>query len=177
MTQAMQMAATAATPSAKVAGSETNEFLIITLGKEEYGIGIDKVQEVRSYGAVTEIANTSEFLKGVINLRGTIVPVVDMRIKFSLGKVEYNQFTVMIILKLTEQVAAIVVDKVSDVITLTPEQIRPTPDFSSSFNAKYILGLGTQDERMLILMDIEQLLTGHDMALVNSASVAELELS
>ena len=172
MTQATQTA-TAAVPPAGMANGEANEFLTFTLGKEEYGIGIDRVLEIRSYEAVTKIANASEFLRGVINLRGMIVPVVDMRIKFNLGKVEYNHSTVMIILKLTEQVVAIVVDKVSDVITLTPEQMRLPSNFSSSFIAKYILGLGTVGQRTLILMDIEQLMPGNDKVLVSSANVVE----
>ena len=159
------MAVAAATLPAGVTGSEANEFLTFTLGKEEYGVEILKVLEIRSYDAVTKIANATGFLKGVINLRGTVVPMVDMRIKFNLGKVEYNQFTIMIILYLVGRVVAIVVDKVSAVITLTPEQVRLTPDFASGFIAQYILGLGTVDQRMLILMDIEQLMPGNDMVL------------
>ncbi|MEK7843694.1 MAG: chemotaxis protein CheW [Pseudomonadota bacterium] len=160
------VAATA--PPAGMANGEANEFLTFTLGKEEYGIEILKVQEIRGYDAVTKIANAPEFLKGVVNLRGTIVPVVDMRIKFNLGNVEYNQFTVVIILNLTGRVVGMVVDSVSDVITLAPEQVRPAPDFSTSFDTRYILGLGTVDQRMLILVDIEKLMTSGDMALVDS---------
>jgi len=166
MTQAMQTAAAA--PPAGMASGEANEFLTFTLGKEEYGIEILKVQEIRGYDAVTKIANAPEFLKGVVNLRGTIVPVVDMRIKFNLGNIEYDQFTVVIILNLTGRVVGMVVDSVSDVITLAPEQVKPAPDFSTSFDTKYILGLGTVDQRMLILVDIEKLMTGGDMALVDS---------
>lgn len=176
MTQATQAVAVA-TPPAGVIANEVNGFLIFTLGKEEYGIEILKVQEIRGYEAVTKIANTPEFVKGVINLRGIIVPVVDMRIKFNLSNVEYNQFTVVIILNLTGRVVGMVVDSVSDVITLAPEQVRPAPDFSTSFDTQYILGLGTVDQRMLILVDIEKLMTGNGMALVSSASAAELELS
>jgi len=168
MTQAMQTAAAVATPPTGMAANEANEFLTFTLGKEEYGIEILKVQEIRGYDAVTKIANAPEFIKGVVNLRGTIVPVVDMRIKFNLGNVEYNQFTVVIILSLAGRVVGMVVDSVSDVITLSAEQVKPAPDFSSSFDTKYILGLGTVDERMLILVDIEKLMTGSDMALVDS---------
>ncbi len=167
MTQAMQTVAATA-PPAGMANGEANEFLTFTLGKEEYGIEILKVQEIRGYDAVTKIANAPEFLKGVVNLRGTIVPVVDMRIKFNLGNVEYNQFTVVIILNLTGRVVGMVVDSVSDVITLAPEQVRPAPDFSTSFDTRYILGLGTVDQRMLILVDIEKLMTSGDMALVDS---------
>ena len=143
-----------------------NEFLTFTLGKEEYGIDILKVQEIRGYDAVTAIANTPEFIKGVINLRGIIVPIVDMRIKFHLGNVEYNQFTVVIILNVGNRVVGMVVDGVSDVITLTPDQIKASPEFGSTIDTQYVMGLGTVDERMLILVDIEKLMTSGDMELV-----------
>src|SRR5512134_3750910 len=103
------------------ADGDSRELLTFTLGSEEYGIDILKVQEIRGYDAVTTIANAPEFIKGVINLRGIIVPIVDMRIKFNLGKVEYNQFTVVIILNIAKRVVGIVVDGVSDVIALTAE--------------------------------------------------------
>jgi purine-binding chemotaxis protein CheW len=149
----------------------TNEYLTFTLGAEEYGVEILKVQEIRGYEAVTKIANAPDFIKGVSNLRGTIVPIVDMRIKFNLGEAEYNQFTVVIILNVAGRIVGMVVDSVSDVIELKPEQIRPAPDFSSSFDTKYITGLGTVDERMLILMDIERLMSASDMALMEQATV------
>ena len=149
--------------------ADREEFLTFTLGKEEYGIEILKVQEIRSYEAVTTIANAPEFIKGVVNLRGTIVPIVDMRIKFNLGEAAYTQFTVVIVLNVAGRVVGMVVDSVSDVISLSAEQIRPTPDFSSSFDIKYITGLGTVDERMLILVDIERLMSASDMALMDAA--------
>lgn len=147
--------------------TERQEFLTFTLGKEEYGIEILKVQEIRSYEVVTTIANAPEFIKGVVNLRGTIVPIVDMRIKFRLGEADYTPFTVVIILNVAGRVVGMVVDSVSDVISLGVDQIRPAPDFSSSFDSKYITGLGTVDSRMLILIDIEKLMTGSDMALMD----------
>jgi purine-binding chemotaxis protein CheW len=147
-----------------------NEFLTFTLGKEEYGIDILKVQEIRGYDAVTAIANTPEFIKGVINLRGIIVPIVDMRIKFNLGKVEYDQFTVVIILNVANRVVGMVVDGVSDVITLTPDQIKAAPEFGSAIDTQYVMGLGTVDERMLILVDIERLMTSSDMELMEKAA-------
>lgn len=148
-----------------------NEFLTFTLGAEEYGIDILKVQEIRSYEAVTHIANTPDFIKGVINLRGVIVPIIDMRIKFGMADVEYNEFTVVIVLNVASRVVGMVVDSVSDVITLSAEQVHPSPDFSSSFDTKYILGLGTVNERMLILVDIEKLISSADMALVEQTAV------
>jgi purine-binding chemotaxis protein CheW len=148
-----------------------NEFLTFTLGKEEYGIDILKVQEIRGYEAVTKIANTPEFIKGVVNLRGTIVPIVDLRIKFNLGSVEYNQFTVVIILNMKGRIVGIVVDSVSDVIALANEQIRAAPEFSGELESDYITGLGTVNDRMLILVDIEKLMTSRDMALVDQQQV------
>jgi purine-binding chemotaxis protein CheW len=150
-----------------LAGQGGNEFLTFTLGSEEYGIDILKVQEIRGYEAVTKIANAPEFIKGVVNLRGTIVPIVDMRIKFNLGSVEYNQFTVVIILNVKGRVVGIVVDSVSDVIALSADQIRAAPEFSGELESDYITGLGTVAERMLILVDIEKLMTSRDMALVD----------
>src|SRR5438105_6918460 len=100
------------------------EFLAFTLGKEEYGIDILKVQELRGYEAVTRIANSPDFIKGVVNLRGIIVPIIDMRIKFNLGEPTYNQFTVVIILNIAGRIVGMVVDSVSDVIALSSEQIK-----------------------------------------------------
>lgn len=150
--------------------SGSRELLTFTLGHEEYGIDILKVQEIRGYDAVTAIANAPEFIKGVINLRGIIVPIVDMRIKFKLGKVDYDQFTVVIILNVANRVVGIVVDGVSDVIALTPDQIKPSPEFSSTLDTQYITGLGTVDDRMIIVVDIEKLLSSRDMELFETAA-------
>ena len=150
-------------------GSAGGEFLTFTLGKEEYGMEILKVQEIRGYDAVTAIANTPAFIKGVVNLRGIIVPIVDLRIKFNLGNIEYNELTVVIILKLNQRIVGVVVDSVSDVLTLTPDQIKAAPTLSTSLDTKYITGLGTIDQRMLILVDIERLMNSRDMELVDEA--------
>ncbi|MCC7549518.1 MAG: chemotaxis protein CheW [Burkholderiales bacterium] len=150
----------------------SGEFLTFTLGDEEYGVEILKVQEIRGYDTVTSIAHAPEFIKGVINLRGLIVPIVDMRIKFSLGNVEYNEFTVVIILNIADRVVGIVVDSVSDVITLDGEQIRPAPQLGAAVDTAYILGLGSLDDRMIILVDIERLMTHPDMALVDQQPLA-----
>lgn len=146
------------------------EFLTFTLGSEEYAIDILKVQEIRGYEPPTLIANAPPFIKGVINLRGIIVPVVDLRIKFRLGKIEYTPFTVVIILNVAGRVIGVVVDSVSDVILLNQSQIRPAPDFSGSFDTKYIQGLATVDSRMMIVTDIERLMTSADMELIDSAT-------
>ena len=164
----------AAKPQAQAARNEDvgSEFLVFTLGDEEYGIDILKVQEIRGYDAdtVTRIANVPSFIKGVTNLRGIIVPIVDLRIKFNLGSVEYNEQTVVIILNLDRRVVGIVVDGVSDVLMLNSGQIRPAPEFGATLSTEYLTGLGTVDERMLILVDIEKMMTSDEMALVEKAA-------
>ncbi|MCG2584787.1 chemotaxis protein CheW [Massilia sp. TS11] len=162
----MQASATAATSAGKdIAG---HEFLAFKLGTEEYGIDILKVQEIRGYETPTRIANAPEYIKGVINLRGIIIPVIDMRIKFNLGSPTYDQFTVVIILNIGGRVIGMVVDSVSDVTTLAPEQVKPAPDMGNSFDARYMIGLGTIEERMLILVDIDKLMSSTEMGLVDS---------
>lgn len=159
-------AASASESSNATPNSSSSEFLTFRLGKEEYGIEILKVQEIRGYDAITRIANAPEFIKGVVNLRGVIVPIVDMRIKFNLGEAHYDQFTVVIILNLSGRVVGIVVDGVSDVINLETEQLRDTPEFGAVIDTEYILGLGTVDNRMLILVDIEKLMSSREMGLL-----------
>ncbi|MBT9568160.1 MAG: chemotaxis protein CheW [Thiobacillus sp.] len=146
--------------------SAGNEFLAFTLGNEEYGLDILRVQEIRGYEPVTRIANAPAFIKGVVNLRGTIIPVVDMRIKFSLGEPTYDQFTVVIILNIAGRIVGMVVDSVSDVTTLSPEQIKPAPEIGTVFDTEYLIGLGTIGERMLILVDIDKLMSSADMGLI-----------
>jgi purine-binding chemotaxis protein CheW len=152
---------------AENAGNAVQEFLAFKLGSEEYGIDILKVQEIRGYEAVTRIANAPEFIKGVINLRGIIIPVVDMRIRFNLGTPTYDQFTVVIILNIGGRIMGMVVDSVSDVTTLTPDQIKPAPEMGTAFNSDYLMGLGTVDERMLILIDIDRLMSSSEMGLID----------
>ena len=149
--------------------THAQEYLTFTLGQEEYGVNILKVQEIRGYEKPTAIANAPAYIKGVVNLRGTIVPILDMRIKFNLADPGYDQFTVVIILNVSSGVIGIVVDGVSDVIELAAEQVRPAPEFSSTFDTQYIIGLGTIDERMLILVDMEKLMSSGDMGLMEHA--------
>ncbi len=142
------------------------EFLAFTLGQEEYGIDIQKVQELRGYDAVTQIANAPAYLKGVVNLRGIIVPIIDMRIKFDLGEPIYDQFTVVIILNIGGRVVGMVVDSVSDVITLEPGDIKPAPQMGAIVATDYLLGLGAINERMLILIDIDKLMSSSEIGLI-----------
>jgi purine-binding chemotaxis protein CheW len=143
-----------------------SEFLTFVLGSESYGIDILKVQEIRGYDAVTPIANTPAFIKGVINLRGKIVPIVDLRVKFNM----YNEFTVVIILNLGGRVVGIVVDGVSDVMRLDAGQIRAVPDIVASIDTRYITGLATVAEKMFILIDIERLMNSQEMELMDSVA-------
>lgn len=147
------------------------EYLVFTLATQEYGIDILKVQEIRGYDAqsVTRIANVPSFIKGITNLRGVIVPIVDMRIKFNLDSVEYNHETVVVILNLESRVVGVVVDGVSDVLILQASQISAAPNFGTAFSTEYLTGIGTIDERMLILVDIEKLMTSEEMQLVEQA--------
>lgn len=144
------------------------EYLVFTLGTEEYGIDILKVQEIRSYETVTRIANAPGFIKGVTNLRGVIVPIVDLRLKFDLGNVRYDHQTVVIILNVAGRVVGIVVDGVSDVLTLTGGDIKPAPEFGVSVSNEHLTGLGSVEGRMLILIDIERMMTSSEMELVEA---------
>lgn len=145
------------------------EYLTFRLDEEEYGIDILKVQEIRGYEAPTRIANAPNFIKGVVNLRGTIVPIVDMRLKFGCAKAEYNSFTVVIILNLRARIVGIVVDSVSDVMELPAENVKAAPEIESVIDSSAVVGLGSLGERMLILLDIEKLMSGEDMCLSGDA--------
>lgn len=136
----------------------SGEFLTFTLGGEDYGVDILKVQEIRGYENVTKIANAPEYVKGMINLRGLIVPIFDLRIKFNLGNARYDQFTVVIILNIGARVVGIVVDGVTDVTALSPDQMEPPPALGQALDTSYIMGLGQVVERMIILVDVEKLL-------------------
>jgi purine-binding chemotaxis protein CheW len=153
--------------------AETNtvgaEYLTFCLGSEHYGVDILRVQEIRGYDAVTRLPAAPAFIKGVINLRGTIVPVVDMRIKFGLGEPVYDSFTVMVILNVADRVIGMVVDRVSDVVRLSPDDIRTTPEFGSGLDVRYVAGLAERDGQMLIVVDIEKLFKSQEMALFDSA--------
>lgn len=158
--------ATSLTSPAAVNITGIREFLAFKLASEEYGIDILRVQEIRSYEQPTRMANAPEFIKGVINLRGVIVPIIDMRLKFKLEQVNYDNFTVVIVLNIGKQVIGMVVDGVSDVITLTPGQLHPVPEFSSAIDSNHVMAIGSVQDRMLILLDIEKLMSGAEMGLV-----------
>jgi len=146
------------------------ELLTFTLGTESYGLDILKVQEIRGYEPPTRIANAPDFIKGVINLRGHIVPIVDLRIKLSVGEARYDGSTVVIILNILGRVVGVVVDGVSDVIALAEDAVKPAPEFGSVLDTQYILGLATVEGQLLIITDIEKLMGAREMALVSDAA-------
>lgn len=150
---------------------QASEYLTFRLGSEEYGIDILKVQEIRGYDTVTKIAGAPPYIKGVINLRGVIVPIVDLRLIFHLGEAKCDSFTVAVILNLGGRVIGAVVDSVSDVLELNAAQIKEAPQFRSTLDANYVTGLGTigsaEQARMIILIDIEKLLSSTDVALIS----------
>ncbi len=149
-----------------------SEFLTFRLGAEEYGIDILRVQEIRSYEAPTRIANAPSFIKGVVNLRGVIVPVVDLRLKLNCASAEYNDFTVVIVLNVHGRVVGAVVDSVSDVLELNREQINAAPEMNTSMDTSFVTGIASVGERMLILMDIEALMSSPDMGLVDHSATS-----
>jgi len=153
------------------AKARRGEYLTFRLGHEEYGIDILRVQEIRSYEQPTRIANAPQFIKGVVNLRGVIVPIIDLRLKLACETADYNAFTVVIVLNVRGRVVGAVVDSVSDVLELSGEHIKPAPELSSSVDANFITGIGAiksgDAERMLILMDIEALMSSADMGLMD----------
>ena len=153
--------------AARAATAAGGEFLTFRLGAEEYGIDILKVQEIRSYEQPTRIANAPSFIKGVVNLRGVIVPIVDLRTKLGCDSVEYNSFTVVIVLNVKGRVVGAVVDSVSDVLELSRDAIKAAPEMNSAVDTSFITGIGSVNDRMLILMDIEGLMTSADMGLVD----------
>jgi len=154
------------------AAGHSQEYLTMCLGDEEYGVDILRVQEIRGYERPTRIAGAPDFIGGVLNLRGVIVPIVDLRIKFGLERVTYDAVTVTVVLNIAGRTVGAVVDSVSDVIELAVDQIKPAPEFNSTVDSSYVVGIGAikqaEHERMLILVDIERLMSGADMGLVNA---------
>ena len=160
------MAETVAGTEARDAAADM-EVLVFALGAEEYAVDILKVQEIRGYSNVTRIANVPPFVKGVTNLRGSIVPIIDARIKFGLDEARYDGKTVVIVLNIGHRVVGVVVDSVSDVLTLSAEQVKPAPDFGVAVSTDHVLGLGSVDDRMLILVDVERMMSSQELALVD----------
>lgn len=158
-------------PSDTPATAHLRECLTFRLGAEEYGIDILRVQEIRGYEAPTRIANAPDFIKGVLNLRGVIVPIVDLRMKFGLERADYGATTVTIVINVAGRTVGAVVDSVSDVIEMSKDQVKPAPEFNASVDPNHVIGIGVvrqaEHERMLILLDIAGLMSSEAMGLIN----------
>jgi purine-binding chemotaxis protein CheW len=148
----------------------TREVLVFVLGNEEYGVDILKVQEIRGYEKVTPLPSAPAFLKGVVNLRGIIVPVVDLRVKFGMPEPQYDSLTVVIVLRLEGRTIGIVVDGVSDVVRLTESEVKPAPQLGSVVDGSFLAGLATQDERMILLLDIEKFLSTGELNFIKQVA-------
>ena len=155
-----------ASPAVGASGlNPSKQFLTFRIGSEEYGIDILKVQEIRSYEAPTRIAHAPSFVKGVVNLRGVIVPIMDMRIKLGCDA-QYNGFTVVIVMNVGGRVLGMAVDSVSDVLELEADQIKPAPELGAAIDSRHVTGLGKVGDRILILLDIEGMVTSPDFGLM-----------
>lgn len=158
-----------------IAGGDGHEqYLTFMLAGEEYGVDILRVQEIKGWDNATRIPNTPEYVQGVINLRGTIVPIIDLRMRFGLEKLEYGPTTVVVVLKVESDVKnrtmGIVVDGVSDVYSVTGDELKPTPDFGDDVNAEFVKGLATIDEKMVIMLDIDKLLNSHELSVLDTVA-------
>jgi len=156
-----------------VINEEQQEFLTFVLGTENYALDIMTVKEIRGYEKVTKIANAPPYIKGVLNLRGDIVPIIDLRIKFEVGKATYNEFTIVIMLMIGERIVGIVVDEVSDVIKVDESNIKPPPEFGVAFDSAYLHGLTTINEQMIILINIQKLISSDELGIFDPSIVAE----
>ncbi|MDO7644134.1 MAG: chemotaxis protein CheW [Reinekea forsetii] len=151
------------------------EFLSFVLGDENYALDIMSVKEIRGYEAVTKIANAPAFVKGVLNLRGDIVPIVDLRIKFDIGQATYDEFTIVIMLSVSDRIVGVVVDAVSDVVKLSAQAILPPPEFGVSFNSRFLRGLATVENKMIILVNIAALIGSDELGLMDLNATAGQE--
>ena len=149
--------------------TDGSQYLTFTLGAEEYGFEILKVQEIKGYSAITPIPNTPNYVKGVMNLRGSIIPIVDLRAKLAMAEAAYNQFTVIIVVRVGTKTVGVVVDAVSDVLNIPLKDIQPTPDFGSQVDARFISGLAKAGERLVVLLDIEKVLASDGSVLASVA--------
>jgi purine-binding chemotaxis protein CheW len=145
----------------------THQFLTFALGQEEYGVEILKIQEIKGFSAITPLPNAPAFLKGVLNLRGTIVPILDLRKKFGLPEVAYTKFTVIVVVQVQGQIMGFIVDAVSDVLTVVGSDIQPTPDLHGQVDTAFLTGLAKAGEKLVILLDIDRVLTAAETASVN----------
>jgi purine-binding chemotaxis protein CheW len=140
-----------------------SQYLTFALGGEEYGVEILKVQEIRGYTSITPIPNTPSHIKGVMNLRGAIVPVVDLRRTLAMPATEYSPFSVIIVVTVGTRVMGLIVDAVSDVLDVARTDIHPTPDFGTRIDARFIQGMARVGDKLVVLLDIDRVLVGEEV--------------
>lgn len=167
------MATSTKVPDHQAENEEVSEFLTFVLGDENYALDIMTVKEIRGYEQVTKIANAPDYIKGVINLRGDIVPIIDLRIKFNVGKATYDEFTIVIMLTIGDRIVGIVVDEVSDVIKVGSSSIKAPPEFGVAFDSAYLHGLTTIKDQMIILVNIQKLISSDELGLYDAAATME----
>ena len=146
--------------------SDGNQFVTFSIDDEEFGIEILKVQEIIGYTKPTHVPNTPEFISGVINLRGLIIPVIDLRKKFSMPCKEYDKFTVIVVIEVATKTMGIIVDSVSDVLSLTEKDMQDAPEFSK-FKSEFLKGMGKVGNKLVVLLDIDKILTYEEYKKLN----------
>ena len=154
------MAETAQADHGSALTADSDQFLTFTIQGEEYGIEILRVQEIKGISKIRPIPNAPAYIKGAMNLRGTVVPIIDLRGRFGMAEAEYNQFTVIIMVSVGARVIGLVVDAVSDVLNITKEQIENTPDIGGEIDTSFFQGMGKIGEKLVLLLNIDRLLVG-----------------
>lgn len=155
---------TAAIHTASTATPDTEQFLTFRLDGLDYGIAIMKVQEIRGWSSVTPLPNSPRYIRGVLNLRGIVVPIIDLRLRFNLSEAAYDGFTVIIVVNVGKRLAGIVVDAVSDVIALGAADRCVAPEFEGHANRQYIQGLAQVDGKLLVMLDVERLVSSETLS-------------
>ncbi|MCX5724291.1 MAG: chemotaxis protein CheW [Nitrospirae bacterium] len=164
---------TATKESAQQIGIDTdgNQFLTFQLGEEFYGVDILRVQEIKGYTTVTKIPNTPDYIKGVLNLRGTIVPIVELRTTFGMPTIDYTMFTVIVVVVVRDRIMGLVVDSVSDVLNISKKDIQAPPEFGSRVDVSVLSGIGKSGDKLISLLDIDRLLIDPALAETVAATV------
>jgi purine-binding chemotaxis protein CheW len=166
------MAETAVMDCAAGYAADSGQFLTFTLQGEEYGIEILRVQEIKGFSKIRPIPNAPSYVKGVLNLRGTVVPVLDLRARFGMAEAEYNQFTVIIVVSVGSKVVGLVVDAVSDVLNITKDQVEETPEIAGDMDSSFFHGMGKVGEKLVLLLDIDRLIGGEALREIPTDEIA-----
>jgi purine-binding chemotaxis protein CheW len=151
-------------------GADERQYLTFTLGNEHYGVDILRVQEIRGYTAVTKIPNTPPHIKGVLNLRGTIVPIVELRTKFGMPTIDYTMITVIVVVVVRAKIMGLVVDAVSDVLNIDKKDIQPPPQFGAKVDVSVLNGIGKCGDKLVSLLDIDRLLSDGEVQALEDAA-------